>query len=289
MHQECAEALPYKDIRASYIIHKSYNANSHLNKSANDILLLLFWGIRYICDDYEDLHRNVVLEKVNSASTGLVTGVKNGSATIIVKTANGGYKATCTIKVGLSVKGVKINTTAKMIGTGKVFQLAAWPQPSNAVNKKVTWNSSNEDVAMVNSVGTVVGLSKGASIITVKTVDGNYTASCKIYVTASETGRAEGVLWSITPGQSTSFPDELYPGNTLRSERILSSSDDSIAMVSDDSGRIVGVKEGHAVITLKTKDGGYTATCRVYVGQRAEGIKISTYSHKMRPGCRHRL
>jgi len=56
-----------KEIRVSYIVHKNYSVNSDLNEPANDLLLLLFWGIRYLCDDYEALHRNMVFEKVNTA------------------------------------------------------------------------------------------------------------------------------------------------------------------------------------------------------------------------------
>ena len=80
------------------------------------------------------------------------------------------------------VKGVKINTTARTVEIGKTFQLAAWPQPSNATNKAVTWSSSNTAVAKVSSTGLVTAVKKGTATITVKTADGGKTATCKITV-----------------------------------------------------------------------------------------------------------
>ena len=123
---------------------------------------------------------NTAVAKVSS--TGLVTAVKAGTATITVKTADGGFTAVCKITVDIPVTGVKINTTAKTITAGKTFRLAAWPQPSNATNKQVTWTSSNTAVATVSSTGLVKAVKKGTATITVKTVDGGYTAACKITV-----------------------------------------------------------------------------------------------------------
>ena len=119
------------------------------------------------------------------SSTGLVKAVKNGTATITVKTVDGGYTATCRITVKaatVNVTGVKINTTTKTMNAGTTFQLAAWPQPSTATNKTVTWTSSNTSVATVSSTGLVKAVKKGTATITVKTADGGKTATCKVTV-----------------------------------------------------------------------------------------------------------
>ena len=104
---------------------------------------------------------------------------------ITVKTVDGGFKKKCTITVGIPVTSVKINTTAKTIAPGKTFQLAAWPQPSTATNKNVTWSSSNKAVATVDSKGLVKAVKAGTATITVKTADGGKTATCKITVEAA--------------------------------------------------------------------------------------------------------
>ncbi|WP_296969189.1 S-layer homology domain-containing protein, partial [Tepidanaerobacter sp. EBM-38] len=61
--------------------------------------------------------------------------------------------------------------------------------PNNATNKKVTWKSSNTDVATVTGNGlnaTVNAVSEGQAIITVTTDDGGKTAKCEVTVVAGE-------------------------------------------------------------------------------------------------------
>ena len=113
---------------------------------------------------------------------GLVTANQAGTAVVTATTADGGYTAECTITVSVPVTSVKINTATRTIAPGKTFQLAAWPQPTNATNKNVTWSSSNTAVATVDSTGLVKAVKAGTATITVKTVDGGKTATCKITV-----------------------------------------------------------------------------------------------------------
>ena len=61
-------------------------------------------------------------------------------------------------------------------------KLDAAVSPSNAANKKVKWSSSNTSIAKVDASGYVTGLKPGTATITVTTVDGGKTASCKVKV-----------------------------------------------------------------------------------------------------------
>ena len=62
-------------------------------------------------------------------------------------------------------------------------QLNATIEPSNATNKKVTYESDNDEVATVNSSGLVTAIGEGKATITVKTVDGNHTDTATVNVT----------------------------------------------------------------------------------------------------------
>ena len=53
-------------------------------------------------------------------------------------------------------------------------------EPFNAVNKKVTWHSSDTSVATVDTRGLVTVVGPGTAVITVETVEGSYTATCVI-------------------------------------------------------------------------------------------------------------
>ena len=52
----------------------------------------------------------------------------------------------------------------------------------NAIDKTVTWSSSNTNVATVDTDGHVTAVSVGSATITATTNDGNLTATCKIMV-----------------------------------------------------------------------------------------------------------
>ena len=117
------------------------------------------------------------------STTGLVSGVAPGSATITVTTQDGNFTATSLITVAaIPVTSVSVSPTTSTIVIGGTRQLTATVLPANATNKSVTWSSSNAAVATVNSSGLVTGIAAGSATITVTTQDGNFTASCEITV-----------------------------------------------------------------------------------------------------------
>ncbi len=122
------------------------------------------------------------------SSSGLVTAKSVGTATITVKTSDGSKTATCKVTVTaptVAVTGVSLNKSTLSLTVGETETLTATISPSNATNKNVTWSSSNTSVATVSSSGVVTAKAAGTATITVKTVDGNKTATCAVTVTAS--------------------------------------------------------------------------------------------------------
>ena len=79
------------------------------------------------------------------------------------------------------VRSVSLDQTAlNFSNNNKSAYLKAKIVPADAFNQSLIWTSSNESVATVSSNGLVTGVGPGNCIITVKTVDGGYTASCKV-------------------------------------------------------------------------------------------------------------
>ena len=76
---------------------------------------------------------------------------------------------------------VKLNATSKTIQKGKTYTLVATVAPSNATNKKLTYSSSNKNVATVTSNGTIKAINYGTAVITVKTSN-KKTVTCKVTV-----------------------------------------------------------------------------------------------------------
>ena len=85
----------------------------------------------------------------------------------------------------IAVTGITLDKTTLELTVGATEKLAATVIPENATNKKVTWSSSNEVIAIVNEDGTITAKAAGEVVITVKTDDGSHTASCTVKVKAT--------------------------------------------------------------------------------------------------------
>jgi hypothetical protein len=129
---------------------------------------------------------NPAVATVNSS--GVVTGVGSGTATITVITQSGGFTATSTItvtSVSVPVTGVTVSPVSASIAVGATSALTATVAPANATDKTVTWASSNPAVATVTASGVVTGVAVGSATITVTTQSGGFTATAAITVTST--------------------------------------------------------------------------------------------------------
>ena len=90
--------------------------------------------------------------------------------------------------VTVPVQGIILDHTGKYVKTrAPSFKLNATIYPSNATNKDIYWSSSDTSIATVSN-GTVSlphAGNTGSTTITAKTADGNFTATCIVYATAS--------------------------------------------------------------------------------------------------------
>lgn len=114
------------------------------------------------------------------SSTGLVTAVGEGSATITAMA--GGKKAECVTTVTkpvIKVSGIKLDKTELTLFEGKEGSLTATVLPENATDKTVTWSSSDPLVATVVS-GKVTALKTGSTTITASI--GEFKVECKVDV-----------------------------------------------------------------------------------------------------------
>ena len=166
------------------------------------------------------------------------------------------------------VTGVKLSETTKSIVVGGEFVLTATVSPNDAVNKEVTWASDKPAVATVDNNGKVKGLAIGEATITVTTKEGNKTDKCKVTVTAKPIA-VTGVTLNETEkklkvGEEFTLTATVMPADATNKEVTWSSDKADIATV-DNNGKVKGVKEGEATITVTTKDGEKKATCKVTV------------------------
>jgi uncharacterized protein YjdB len=202
-------------------------------------------------------------------TSGKVTAVKAGKATITVTTADGAKTASCSVTVAnpvIAVTGVSLNKGALTLESGKSETLTANVSPANATNKRVTWKSDRTSIATVDASGKVTGVKVGNATITATTEDGKKIAKCAVRVVKFP---VRGVSISrktltLESGKSETLTALVSPANATNKGVIWKSDHKGTATV-DASGKVTGVKAGKATITVTTVDGKKTARCTVTV------------------------
>lgn len=119
-------------------------------------------------------------------ASGTVKGIAPGTATITVKTADGGKTATCAVTVkeaaapAVKVTGITLNYSSITVnGDLERVQLIATVAPATATDQSLTWTSSDASVASVDGAGLVTIRKKGKAMVTAKANDGSgVSASC---------------------------------------------------------------------------------------------------------------
>ena len=158
-------------------------------------------------------------------------------------------------------ESVALNKTAVNIGIGQNYTLTATVAPTDAI-QKVTWSSSNEEIASVDANGVVTGKKLGTATITA-TTDNGLTAVCKINVKhAPESITLNRDTLSINALSTYTFTKTLTAKNSASSFKWTSSNPDVVKVYS--TGKIVALQPGTATITVTTYNG-KTASCEVTV------------------------
>ena len=99
-----------------------------------------------------------------------------------------GEPITVKVSADTPVSGVSVKAdTVKLEKAGATAQIEAKVTPDNATNKKLTYSSSDAKVATVDGNGKITAVANGSATITVKSADGNKTATVKVTVAIPET------------------------------------------------------------------------------------------------------
>ena len=172
------------------------------------------------------------------------------------------------VKETIAVTGVTIGGAedgALELIVGGTATLSATVEPRNASNRRVTWESSNEQVATVSS-GLVTAIGDGTATITVKTADGGKTDTCTVTVTSVPVlgvSMSETSL-SLTEGDQHKLTVTVIPDNASFKQLTWTTTDEDVAIVNPTSGMITAMGAGQATITAASKDGP-AASCTVNV------------------------
>ncbi|MBQ9988759.1 MAG: Ig-like domain-containing protein [Clostridia bacterium] len=220
--------------------------------------------------------------------SGVVTSVAPGKAVITAKaTDNSGKSAKCTVTVSLvKTKSIKVAKSATIeIGAGeslgKTYKLQPVVTPQYPLDMRLTYSSSNENVATVDQNGLVTSVAPGKAVITVKAVDTGKTAKCTVTVkcvTTTSLSLPRSMTIGMKAGEPFNKPFAITatvkPAERFNEALEWTSSNESVAVIENDgTGRIMGL--GSTVITVRAVDTGKTAKCTLTVkNQTTTSIKL---------------
>ena len=196
-------------------------------------------------------------------SSGKVTAVAPGTATITVTTEDGNKTATCAVTVTAAtvpVTGVTLSQTQASLycnRTPNTLALTARVAPDNATNKAVNWTSSDSAVATVDQNGVVTAVAPGTAVITATAADGRgASASCTVTVSS--------YLPPANPNYRITV--EATQGGTVTADPTAAKAGTTVTLTPvPDRGYQVGTvavtdRFGDAVAVTEQADGTYTFT-----------------------------
>lgn len=171
----------------------------------------------------------------------------------------------CCLLVSMLIMPISVNAAARLnkksitLNVKKTYTLKA-----SGVKGKITWTSSNKNVATVTSKGVVKVLRKGNATITAKY--GKSRLTCKVTVKQPVTSiKLNKNSVSLQKGKTYTLKAAVSPNNANNKAVTWTSSNKSVATVTS-KGVIKAIKDGTATITATAKDGSKKkASCKVTV------------------------
>lgn len=204
-------------------------------------------------------------ESVASISkSGLITAHKEGTAVIMISTANRTQSLSITVIVskGISQEGtivtnVNLSKSEITLIEGGSEKITATVSPDNAKDKTITWKSSDPKVATVNKSGVIYGKSSGTALITATTSNG-ISKNVQVTVTTIKTP-------TITPSDGIASNKWHTRGYTLK----LSGSESGVTYYYGTSSSTINTKGSDIKIIKDENKTYYVKACKENVCSEA--------------------
>lgn len=229
------------------------------------------------------------------ATPGLVTIASNSGLTVklqsaatpgiarLTVTSTNGVTANRVIKVldPIHVTAMTIDKDTVSLPVGKKDTLTARILPAEALNKKVTWTSTNPSFAAVerltDTTAVVTGKTVGVAMIVGETEDGNFKDTCYIYVRNAVELKAiklDKQKIRLKLNTTDTLAVAFSPANASDQRVKFLSADTSIATV-DVNGVIKGLKTGTVYVSVTSLEGGFKDSCEVTVYDPSPNVETA--------------
>ena len=248
---------------------------------------------------YANVDTTLNIRSGPSTSYEVITGVQAGE--IMTRISKGKQKGELWDRVKLSngivgyvfqnyveevpdveVEKIQLSLDKTTINKGEKIKLNVNILPQDAVNKNLTFSSSNLKVATVSTDGTILGVGSGITTITAKSSNG-VTASIKLNVYSPVTDILLNIDELVLQEEEMfKINVTILPDDADNKEVEFSSENTDIAIV-DNDGNIIGKTIGETNIIVKSKSENISKTITVKVVRKlADGEIIFDESLNVR-------
>ena len=203
------------------------------------------------------------------SDTGVVTAVGTGTTIVTCQTMDGSnIQAQCEVTVEQYVESLNIDCKSKAMMNGDTLQLNVTVLPEDAVDKSVSWSSSDDNVATVSSDGMVTAIGYGVATITCTATDRRQcNATCVVSVTEKMISISlSQTNITLNEGQTLQLQPTTTPALNKTKGVYWVSANESVVKV-DGNGMLTAIAPGVDVdVKCIAKDGsGIATTCKVTV------------------------
>ena len=177
-----------------------------------------------------------------------MTAIAEGRTTI--KARVGGKTSACIVTVSkefVGVTSITLDKTSLSLVKGESETLVATVNPADATHKKVSWTSSDTNVATIDSEGKVSAIASGSATITAQ-VD-NIKATCDVSVTVPiESITLNKSELTLYKGESETLVATIVPTDATENNITWGTLNSHIAAV-DSNGKVTAIGGGKTTIT----------------------------------------
>lgn len=205
-------------------------------------------------------------------SSGRVTAVSGGIATVTLTAANG-MQANAYIYVPSEVKKVELHPDSLALGVGQSYPLDAYIFPGNAKNRELVWESNKPNIARVDNQGNVTAAGEGSCLIRAMTQNGSY-AVCQVsvYPVPDSLSLSQTEVLLSRSNRSLTLKAEISPASAAASPLTWESDDENVVKV--DNGKLTAAGYGSAVVSVVALNG-LKASCLVYVAEKPDNVSFT--------------
>ena len=211
-----------------------------------------------------------------------IKALKPGSVKVKAKLED--YEAECTVTVkGVKVETIEVTPKLQYLRVNEMVTLQATIHPDDAMEKGVTWRSSNEQVATVDQNGLVTAKGLGECYVYAKTKEAgsNVEDFCTVRVQGIKSVKIKNAIPSLKVHEKHTFIAEVDDNSWTLSRAVIWKCDNTeLATIDENSGELTALAPGQVTITATSKDDPTKmASCEVTL----EGVKSIAITESKTP------